>query len=88
MACRESKSISEAPDSFADWESISTSTRAFRHFRCRIDGPCEIEKFAQFKRNEMDVNEPSHRRGLRWLDDEVSKAETELAWARHKLENG
>ena len=43
---------------------------------------------AKFKNNEMDIRDPSHRRGLRWLDDEVSKAETELAWARHKLENG
>ena len=46
------------------------------------------KKFAHFKHNEMDDDDPSHRRGLRWLDDEVSKAETELAWARHKLENG
>ena len=46
------------------------------------------KKMAQFKNNEMDVRDPSHRRGLRWLDDEVSKAETELAWAHHKLENG
>jgi hypothetical protein len=46
------------------------------------------KKMAQFKNNEMDVRDPSHRRGLRWLDDEVSKAETELAWARRKLENG
>ena len=45
------------------------------------------KKFSQFKNNEMDVTDPSHRRGLRWLDDEVSKAETELASARHKLEN-
>ena len=41
------------------------------------------KKFSQFKNNEMDVTDPSHRRGLRWLDDEVSKAETELASARH-----
>ena len=34
------------------------------------------------------LHEQDHRRGLRWLADEVSKAETELAWARHKLENG
>ena len=46
------------------------------------------KKFVHFKHNEMDVDDPTHRRGLRWLDDEVSKAETELAWARHKLENG
>ena len=46
------------------------------------------KKFAHFKHNDTDVNDPNHRRGLRWLDDEVSKAETELAWARHKLENG
>ena len=46
------------------------------------------KKFADFKHSEIDVDDPSHRRGLRWLDDEVSQGETELAGARYKLENG
>jgi hypothetical protein len=27
-----------------DWESVLSHLRAFSHFRCRIDGPTEIEK--------------------------------------------
>src|SRR6476620_5824607 len=59
------------------------------NFKLASKGPPirALKKFSRFKNNEMDVTDSSHRRGLRWLDFEVSKAETELALARHKLEN-
>jgi hypothetical protein len=58
---------------------------AVERTECRLN-PAR-KKMAQFKNNEMDVRDPlpSPRSAL---DDEVSKAETKLAWARHKLENG